>query len=98
MLNIAVYYKLDKHETDTKAVNRINLLINTLTSKKYNIKQVFIDEWSDNKQLNKLLEFQLEELDILYLKDHSNDYFNEELLNEVAKINDFSIVNFDSQI
>ncbi|GIO22258.1 hypothetical protein [Oceanobacillus sp. J11TS1] len=90
--NIAIYYQKNNKESTDQAVFRINELINQL--KNLHIKGVFFDNFNQSTELMELLNSPLSEIDYLYINKPLENEFDNELINQLKKAEQFEIIYY----
>jgi hypothetical protein len=91
--NVVIYYRLKKNEKIETVVEQINILIHQL-EKHHLIKGVFIDEYEDRTEFNEMVSYPLSEIDYIVMGNLIEDEFDNLLINELSKSENFNIRRF----
>lgn len=94
MANVAIYYRLNKVESIKVVVDYIKKLIRKLEDQ-HVIKGVFIDQHNDRNEFNKLISSPLSQIEFIYLNERIEDEFDNQLLNELFRGEQFKIILFN---
>jgi hypothetical protein len=90
MLKVGIYYRQKEYENVEKSVKTVKEILGQL-EKTHRIIGVFLDSFNDRTELNELLNFPLNELDILYVNHSFDDEFDTELLIQLSKAEKFVV-------
>ncbi|MED3653984.1 hypothetical protein P4489_06530 [Heyndrickxia sporothermodurans] len=94
MANVAIYYQKNKEESTEQAVLHVNELIQQLETH-HVIKGVFLDTFNQSIELMELLNSPLSELDYIYLNKPLENEFDNELINQLTRTEQFEIRYFN---
>jgi DUF1009 family protein len=89
--NVVIYYNCGQGESIEKAVSRVNELIQYLETH-HVIKGVFLDNFNDSNELMDLLNSPLTEIDIIYIDKPIDNEFDNELINQLSRTEQFEII------
>lgn len=92
--NVAIYYQKNKEESTEQAVLHVNELIQQLETH-HVIKGVFLDTFNQSIELMELLNSPLSELDYIYLNKPLENEFDNELINQLTRTEQFEIRYFN---
>ncbi|MBY7144573.1 hypothetical protein KFZ56_16250 [Virgibacillus sp. NKC19-3] len=95
MVDVAIYYQLNKNEKQEKAIENINKLIKQLETHHVKIKEIFIDKYKSRDQLEELTNLPLSELDCIYINKIIDDEFDSSLIRELSKSEQFEVRIFN---
>lgn len=91
--NVAIYYQTNKEESTEQAVLHINELIKQLETH-HVIKGVFLDTFNQSIELMELLNSPLSELDYIYLNKPLENEFDNVLIIQLTRTEQFEIRYF----
>lgn len=93
MGNLVIYYQKKECENTDHAVQYVNELIDKL-EKHHSVKGVFLDEYDSKSELIELFNSSLSLIDYVYIEESFNDNFDNDLINQLAKAENFKIKYF----
>ncbi|QBZ23979.1 hypothetical protein [Bacillus cereus] len=94
MSKTVLYYRQQKNESVENSIENVKKLIKNLETT-HKILGVFLDSYNDQNQLNEMLNFPLQEIDLLYTNHCFDDEFDNQLINQLSKAEQFSVKYFD---
>ena len=94
MSNVAIYYKQDEEESTEHAVHRLNQFIQSIETHNV-VLGVFIDSFNQSSELMDLLNSPLSEIEVIYMNKPLDNEFDNELINQLSRAEQFQIKLFD---
>ncbi|WP_138418249.1 hypothetical protein [Aquibacillus sediminis] len=94
MVNVAIYYQLRQQEKQEHAIKNIDKMIQQLEVLRINIKGVFIDGYNSREKFEELISLPLDKIDYIYINKTFEDEFDNRLINELSKSEQFKLKLF----
>lgn len=94
MPNIVIYYHQQKNDTVEESIKRVDKIIKSMETC-HTVKGVFLDSYNERNQLNDLLNSPLKDIDILFTNHFFDDEFDSQLINQLAKAEQFDVEFLD---
>jgi hypothetical protein len=91
--NVVIYYQQGENECSEKAIKYINSLIEKLEPL-HKIKGVFIDRFGERSEFVELINSPLSQFDYIFINNPIEDEFDNRLLNELARTENFKLFYF----
>jgi hypothetical protein len=92
--NVVIYYNKDYDESTEQAVLRVNELIQQIETL-HVVKGVYIELLNQSSELMDLLNSPLSEIDIFYINKPIDNEFDNDLINQLSRAEQFEIKYFD---
>lgn len=94
MSNVVIYYKKEQDESIEKTIERVKKLIKQLEVH-HTIKGVYLDSTEDRTEFNEMLNSNLSEVDYMYISSNIDDEFDNHLISELSRTEQFEVLLFD---
>lgn len=91
MKNLLIYYQQPPQENIESSISFIDRLIKKNCTH-YNIKGVFIDSYKEKDKFLELIQSPLDDINSIMLIGEITDEFDNQLLKELAKVDNFEIL------
>ncbi|OHX50688.1 hypothetical protein [Cytobacillus oceanisediminis] len=94
MKNALIYYQQKQKEKTSESINIVNKIIKVLQKEDYKIMGVYIDKYNNQIEFMELIQEIPSHLNQLFIEYLPEDEFNQQILNELAKTENFEIRYF----
>jgi hypothetical protein len=91
--NVVIYYQQEENECIEKTIKNINSIIKKLEFQN-KIKGVFIDRFGERLEFGELINSPISQIDYIFLNKPLEDDFDNQLLNELARTENFKLFYF----